>query len=458
MTRITCASDLRRNTKVVWDNIKNLTKGLADYNGTVVVIPTRNRAPLAVNAIRSVLEQPLQNVQLIVSDNSSIEREKEDLASFCSNLANPRLRYVRPPQSLSMTAHWEWAIQQALSLYAASHFLYLTDRMMFKPAGLKEVLDRASVYPTKVVSYNHDMIADDKRPIRIEQHPYTGKLLEIKTLRLSYLYSQAIFHHGLPRMLNSVTPRSVLDRIQQRYGNVFASVAPDFNFCCRCLELEDSILYYDKAVIFQYALNRSNGASESRGELTPDYVDFIANLPAQGAIRNYATPLPQLATGINAVFHEYLAFKQETNSPRFFDLDFQRYLKVNAEQVQQLVDPGLRAKMQSLLEAHGLEKTNSDPLPVTTPVRSRLYPTAIWNQPRSRLKAALADRWTKGGWLFLARHFGISPPDNNAFEFSEIEEAIDYLTRFPRTPLKDWPWQEDLLEAHQLLFSSQSVQ
>src|SRR5688572_32849048 len=66
------------------------------YTGTVVVIPTRNRAALAMNAIRSVLHQPVENVEVMVSDNSTSETEREALANYCAAFAGKHLRYVRP--------------------------------------------------------------------------------------------------------------------------------------------------------------------------------------------------------------------------------------------------------------------------------------------------------------------------------------------------------------------------
>ena len=68
------------------------------YTGAVVVIPTRNRATIAMNAIRSILNQPVNNLELIVSDNSTSETDREALASFFSRLSDARLRYLRPPQ------------------------------------------------------------------------------------------------------------------------------------------------------------------------------------------------------------------------------------------------------------------------------------------------------------------------------------------------------------------------
>ncbi len=430
-----------------------------DYQLTVVVIPTRNRADLAKRAIRSVLDQPGCDVRVMVSDNSTATSELQELEEYCAELDDPKLRYVKPPEPLSMSDHWEWAIDHALETYDASHFLYLTDRMMFKPLALKEVLERASVYSNKVISYNHDKIVDDRRPIRVEQYEYTGRLLEVKTLRLSYLYSQAIFHNGLPRMLNCIVPRELLDRMRQRFGSVFASIAPDFSFCCRCLEMEESILFYDKSPIFHYALDRSNGASTTRGEMTSDYIDFIANLPVDNAIRNYATPIPQLMTAINAVFNEYLIFKRETKSPRFFDVPIQNYLRVNAFEINEVTDPQLQAEWRALLEAHGLEDASNGLRPdrsIPALVRKLGSPKAVWGKLRSTFKATMTGRWTKSSWLFLARHFRIKPPAENAFVFGEIEEAIDYMKKFPRGSLTDGANQADLLQARQLPFRSQT--
>lgn len=124
-----------------------------DSKDVVVVIPTRNRADLAINAIRSVLDQGIDGGWLIVSDNSTAESEKTALADFCRELSNPRLRYVAPPAPLAMTEHWNWAMQHALQLPEVDRFIYLTDRSMFKPGELAAIIRIAELNPDKVVSY-----------------------------------------------------------------------------------------------------------------------------------------------------------------------------------------------------------------------------------------------------------------------------------------------------------------
>ena len=405
------------------------------YEGMVVVVPTRNRAQLAMNAVRSVLEQAVEDVSVMISDNSTVESEREELARFCAELSESRVRYVRPPEPLAMPAHWDWAIEQALASYSANHFIYLTDRMMLRNGALKEMVDIAALYPLQVISYNLDRICDDTMPIRIEQYPATEKLVEVETLRLSRLFAQGVFHPGLPRMLNCIVPRAVFDRLRERFGNVFTSIAPDFNFCVRCLDIEDSILFFDKSLLFHYALNRSLGASATRGEMTADNADFTANLPVDNAIRNYATPIPSLITAVNAAFNEYLIHKQQTNSPRLFDVELQSYLAANALEVKEVRVPELRAEMMALLAAHGYEKSALSSVKSVSPLRSKLR------------------RARKGAWLFLARRLGINPPGDLEFEFWKLSDAIDYARNISRGNQKPWTIQVEILEGRERLKS-----
>lgn len=388
------------------------------YTGTVVVIPTRNRAAIATNAIRSVLNQPVENVAVLVSDNSTSETERETLAGFCEKQSDSRLRYVRPPEALAMPAHWDWAIHEALRSYSASHFLYLTDRMMFRKGALSEVLKLAALYPDKVITYNQDRIVDNVSPIRVEQCPGTGKLLEVDSLRFTWLLSQAIFHPGLPRMNNSVVPRAVLARIDERFGTIFSSISPDFNFCCRCLELQQSILFFDKSPIFHYALSRSNGASVTRGEMTPDYRDFTANLPAAKAIWN-AAPIPEINTAVNAVFHEYCLFQQQTGSDRFYPLDWEKYLQANANEIEEIIDPQLKAEMLALLVSHGYRAA-------TTNGQHTNAPVTLGERVKGKMQRIATAAPTTSAWLFAARNLGVRPPGDNQFNFATLDDAIDY--------------------------------
>jgi hypothetical protein len=157
------------------------------FSEALVIIPTRNRASLAINAIRSVLNQPDRAIRILVSDNSTDPEATSRLAQFCHQCEDPRLDYMATPAPMPMTQHWEWAIQQALQRYDASHFIYLTDRMILKSSELGNIIRMATRYPNHIISYNHDRVVDFVHPVSLEQQPWTGKLYAMSSERLLFL-------------------------------------------------------------------------------------------------------------------------------------------------------------------------------------------------------------------------------------------------------------------------------
>ncbi len=397
------------------------------YTGAVVVVPTRNRARLAGNAIRSVLGQAGGGVQVLVSDNSTDAEEVAELSRFCEQLGDPRLDYVRPPRPLSMTEHWEWAIREALRREWASHFLYVTDRMIFKQGELEKVLGFAAAYPDRIISYFHDRVDDHARPFRVERYAGTGRLLEIGMENLARLYARGGMHGCIPRMLNCVAPRSALELLAARFGSVFDSVAPDYNFGFRCVAAFDSFIYYDAAPIFHYALDRSNGASFSRGELTRDAADFLANLPDADGRMHRAAPIPEITTPGNTIFNEYYVVKNETGSPRFREVERERYLEVLAWEVGQYADPQQRAAARAVLAAHGWAGGAENGAAVRAGglalARKLVSPRAV----ARKLQQLSAGAKAAPLWRVLSRRFGVAPPAGLVFEFDSFAEAAKFL-------------------------------
>jgi glycosyltransferase involved in cell wall biosynthesis len=414
------------------------------YDGAVIIIPTRNRARLAMRAVKSVLEQPGCDVDVLVSDNSSSEEERGILAEFCSTYGDSRLRYVRPPESLAMTPHWEWALQQALANARRNHFVILTDRMVFKRKQLRPVLKIAERYPSQIVSYHHDRVVDHERPVRVEQHPWSGKPMLVNMVHLSRLYSESTLHPCLPRMLNCVAPRDVLRSVSDRFGSIFGSTSPDYNFGFRCIAAVDEIVFYDASPIVGYALERSNGTSVSRGVKTRDNADFLESLGSPSA-PCYAAPAPEVVTVGNCIFHEYALLALQSPSDRFFAIEAVPYLNYLAQELASIEDPGTRAQYYDLLWARGWRgDRHPSPAPrynVTAPRIRNLRTRLLWELKANRFKPL---------WTMLWRLTRLTPHDASRFEFHNAEEALDFMNAFPRAPWTVWNWQVDLLRGQEL--------
>lgn len=378
-----------------------------NYDALVVVIPTRNRADLARNAIESVLDQSGSEVQVLVSNNSTVNEDRAHLSDYCRQRGNERLRHVAAPQSLPMALHWDWAMQQALSIYDASHFAFLTDRMLFKPGALEPLLEIVAAYPDQVITYMHDMVDDFASPVVVRQYTWTGHLYEVRSTRLLEMSAQSVMYDTcLPRMLNCIVPRKVLETIRERFGNSFAPIAPDWNFCYRALALVDSILFHDKAALVHYAQQRSNGQSSHYGIMNEAYDLFrqdLGSLPV-----NFAAPFPEIVTVWNAIISEYCHAKEATQSPKFPELDLYNYGKALAWGIDQILDPQRREEMRERLAARGWKSQEVAPPPPATAA-----PAAEKGPP---------DRQTP-----RVAEFSV-----NAIEFASSPEALSYALNHAR--------------------------
>ena len=277
-------------------------------DGILVVIPTRNRVDFAERAVRSLLASPVPvPLSVVVSDNSTDVAQAARLEAFCTELAagGVDVQYVRPDSDLSMSEHWEWARVRAFALTAASHCIYLTDRSVFKPDALAALADIARRYPDDVVTYDADEINDLTSPVLLRQVPTTGTLVAVPSARLQFLTSQLVIVKPLPRMLNTMAPRAVLDRAAKGFGSVFDSVAPDFTACFRILLTTHRVLFCDRPLLTMYGTARSNGATTANGVITQDSAEFLSRAEQEGALVA-GDVLPGVATNYAIIAREYL--------------------------------------------------------------------------------------------------------------------------------------------------------
>ncbi|MBD0326283.1 MAG: hypothetical protein ICV68_07625 [Pyrinomonadaceae bacterium] len=248
-------------------------------------------------------------------------------------------------------------MQQALES-DCSHFTILSDRMLFKRGQLPTVLEIARQYPDQIVCYMHDKVIDFAAPYTVELHDWTGKLYQVTSARLLTLSAESvIYDRSTPRMLNCLVPRAVLTAIKERFGTIFSSIAPDWNFCYRALEVVDSILFFSKSVLVQYALSQSNGQGAERGIKNRAFEDFLKNLPTA---LNADAPFPEIITVWNAIIHEYCFTKQETQSAKFPELNMEKYVEALAVGISWIEDPEVRGEMERKLAARGWQPSNSE--------------------------------------------------------------------------------------------------
>ena len=310
---------------------------------------------MVVRALESIYTQvsDCADVQIIVSDNSTEDLQVKSLAEYVQEKNYSHVRLIRPAQPLIMTQHWEWALSYALKNTQGTHFAFLTDRMLLRPKQLILLEHLCEVNPEQLISYTYDRINDISLPVIYSALPRSGCLYRIESAELLRRSSRMQFSSCLPRMLNSIAPRSHLEKIANRFGSVFASMSPDFCFCFRSLAVTQNILYFDKSILLNYAQSRSNGGSVSRGVKSKDYNDYLASSTEREC---HLCPSPDIITTGNGVTHEYCYVSAEVAAGKLPDIDIQSYHNYLANEVCEFLDPAQRKASINALQVHGWKK------------------------------------------------------------------------------------------------------
>lgn len=402
-----------------------------------VVIPTSNRASLAIAACRSLLAQDGVQLEVFVSDNSTRGDESAVLARFCREAADPRLTYLRPDGHLAMPTHWDWAMGQALERSQASHLMVHYDRKITKPGQLRGLCRIAADVPDRLITYAVDHITDRPHPSTLWQVPWTGRVYAVRTARVVEMTASADINgmgHVFPIFSNCVVPRAVLLGIREHFGTICDSTGPDSCFTYRFAALHDSFVCCDRAVGIVYAPQRSNGLGYLR-QSGGDFPDFVADWGDRPWLD--AAPIPGLNLGQNMLFHEYELVRREVDPPRFPPIDLGKYLASLEASLSYIDDEQIRRRMRAVLEQHGLPPVEAAP--------ATARPEGPQRRPRgARMASRLASR-ARTGWhqlrrrptmLRLSTYAGLQPEHITGVSFASDEQALYYGVRVPRRPVE----------------------
>lgn len=386
----------------------------------LLVIPTRNRPDLAIGALRSVRKSSVETA-VVVSDNS--DASQAELKDACSAEG---ATYVRPPGVLAMPDHWEWALREGRRVVPdATHVTFLTDRMLLKRGALDRLFALAEREPTSLISWSHDKIGDGGTVVMLYQEEGTRRVYWMDTGHLIRLASRAVLPQCLPRMMNSLAPVEVVDRVHARFGRVFGSVSPDYLFAFRALDTCDRILFLDEPLMAHRAQSRSNGESYALGLGAEAETDFAEHLREQGLVMNHATPLPEIRSIVNAMLNEYCVVRGEVaDDGRFPPLDLPSYARALRSDIESIRSPAIREDMRRRLP----HVDGPDPQPpdvLRTRVRGAIHRLSARPRPARAFRELqrLGLRPTAGPWS----------------RFGSVEEAMTFLEEAPR-PAPSWPY------------------
>jgi hypothetical protein len=321
----------------------------------VFLIPTRNRAELALRALRAALAGGGEAVQLVVSDNSTDPAHVAQLQEAVRSMG-PRVTYIRPATSMEMTTHWNWAFGEAIRLHAPTHLGVLTDRMVLcSGRAIDRLVTLVGENFDDAITYNIDTFNDIQRPYWLRRKRGSGALEAVSTREFAERSADGNVEYSLPRLLNCVVPVAQMQKVHEAFGDFCVSISPDYAFAYRYLCVHERCLVWDYAPLVQYTLQRSNGLSIGRGKYeSPDAKDFIRN--TGGALRFRHTPLPEILTINNACLDEYEAVRAHPAGRALPAIRMPGYVRILCRDVALVEVPEVRNAFIRALEQHGFAR------------------------------------------------------------------------------------------------------
>ena len=200
-----------------------------------VVIPTYNRAKLLELAMKSVLAQTFDDIELVISNGGSEDNTAEVVRSFRDN----RIKYVEANRRLPVEQNY----QQGLDNATGEFITFLSDDDAYTPE-LLECVDRvieernAKLVGYPYCRYYHADIFDFETAVPANSLLIESYGNEVREFSQREAAAQVLASSGLtatevdpgfkiPYLSNAVYHRSIFDNLMKRRSNLFDFVPPD---------------------------------------------------------------------------------------------------------------------------------------------------------------------------------------------------------------------------------------
>jgi glycosyltransferase involved in cell wall biosynthesis len=228
-----------------------------------VVIPTRNRADVVPHAVRSILRQEVDDVEVVLVDNDTTDVTAKSVYQFRED---PRFKYFRTG-NLGMSDNWEYGIKQAKGEYIC----VLSDKWIFKKDALEKlypILKRNNpeycswgtnvFYETS--NFFFQTIYQEKEPFWISSEDHIQKLLTSRERFADYESNGFGRYTGWGK-LGAFHKDKIREIQQSPSGRLCCTMTPDCTAIFQMLQTTEQFLFVPETLVCSSFASLSNGRS-----------------------------------------------------------------------------------------------------------------------------------------------------------------------------------------------------
>lgn len=208
-----------------------------------IIIPTLNRAHLLKSALKSALEQDYKNLEIVVCDDFSEDNTKEVVEAF----NDKRIVYIRAEKRLNISDTFEFALEKAEGEYIT----FLADTAYLLEHSISTAMQEIEKFNTKIAMWrNYRYCSPDWLEFRRRNTLQIPKVTLKSYLLNSKIYLERFYNNIrepiVPRSINSLCHRSIIEKAINIQGRFFSHPTPDYTSTVSMLINSDEFLFIDK--------------------------------------------------------------------------------------------------------------------------------------------------------------------------------------------------------------------
>ena len=225
-----------------------------------ICLPSRNRFDTVTQSIMSVIEQQYDSFELLVSDNSTVDKGR--LADWVYGLGETAaaVRVYETPRDLDMDENWEFIGDKARGDYV----LFLADRWKMRKGtlhALSRIIQETNpdlfYWPGQKFGELERQLSETNgsAPIKCEIESADDVLENF--LQFRGFENKSVYGQPIPRALNSGFRRELGEQAKAIWGQLFRPISPDYTSATALLLLGKKCIHI-KEMMYIPTGNRSN--------------------------------------------------------------------------------------------------------------------------------------------------------------------------------------------------------
>jgi len=225
-----------------------------------IVIPTLNRAHILSFALKSAIAQDYRHLEIVVCDDCSTDNTREIVKSF----PDKNIVYVKSRKRLNMPDTFEFALSKTTGDYVT----FLTDTCFLLPNCISFAIRELKKFDAKLLMWKNCIYtapdwfeSQRKNALYIPKTTYKSCLLDSKEY-LGRFYNN-IREPIIPKSINSLCHRSIIEKTIKRQGRFFSYPIPDHTSAASMLLNTSNFVLIDQPLFIAGISSVNIGASQS---------------------------------------------------------------------------------------------------------------------------------------------------------------------------------------------------